>query len=60
MKVHESFDSLWKNNGLTRQKAYQKLSMGLGIKKQDCHIGMFDVQTCKKAIETIKNFLTPP
>lgn len=53
MKVHEVFDPLWKNNGISRDKAYQKLSQLLNLRKSDCHIGMFDVETCKRAVDLI-------
>ena len=34
----------------TREKAYLWLSKEMGIKKQFCHIGMFDVEECKQVV----------
>lgn len=40
-----------------RNKAYLWLSKQMGIDKERCHIGMFDVEQCKKVIEicTLQN-----
>jgi len=45
--AHRAFDPLWKLKNMTRKEAYSWLAKELGIKKEDCHIGMFDVDTCK-------------
>jgi hypothetical protein len=37
-----------------RAKAYLWLSKFLGIANEDCHIGMFDVETCKRVVEISK------
>lgn len=37
-----------------RNKAYLWLSNQIGIEKENCHIGMFDVEQCKKVIEICK------
>ena len=40
-----------------RSKSYIWLSKHLGIQKGDCHIGMFDVDMCKRATEISKKAL---
>lgn len=59
MRAHAAFDPLWKkrtdNKHLkkhkSRAKAYSWLSETLGIPSEHCHIGMFDVEVCKRVIE---------
>lgn len=46
--AHRDFDPLWKSGNMTRKQAYQWLSNQLGIPKENCHIGMFDVETCHR------------
>lgn len=48
--AHAAFDPIWKNSVMPRSNAYQWLAHKLGIEKHKCHIGMFDVETCKKTI----------
>lgn len=47
MLAHAAFDRLWKNGG-DRSAAYAWLAEVLGIGRNECHIGMFDVEMCKK------------
>ena len=55
--AHRAFDPIWKGGKLNRSAAYKKLASVLGIKTQDCHIGMFDVKTCRKVIDVINKGL---
>lgn len=48
--THKCFDKTWKNGRRNRSQAYRFLAKILGIKISDCHIGLFDVDTCKKVI----------
>jgi hypothetical protein len=50
--AHKYFDCLWSNQK-SRRKAYKWLSLALDIPEPQAHIGMFDVATCKRAIEKI-------
>lgn len=50
-KAHLYFDKIWKDKHLERNKAYQWLSERLGISRDECHIGLFDIKRCKDAIE---------
>lgn len=55
MRAHFAFDRLWKARRAlgvldARSKAYKWLTAMLGIERKDCHIGLFDVQTCERVI----------
>lgn len=52
-RVHEKLDPLWKSGGMKRSAAYAMLASGLGIAKQNCHIGMFDLATCEAALQVL-------
>lgn len=49
--AHAAFDPKWKTGILRRKEAYGILADRLGIKRKDCHIGMFDEETCRRVIE---------
>jgi hypothetical protein len=57
-RVHAVFDPLWKtkhwqtgcSRRIARRKGYAWLAGQLGIPFRRCHIGMFDVETCQRAI----------
>lgn len=58
VKAHDAFDPLWRKKRAwdeppfrSRSEAYAWLGSRLGLKKADCHIGMFDLDTCKRVIE---------
>lgn len=53
MQAHAAFDPLWKSGSMSRTEAYRWLSRELGIPPQQTHIGMFDVETCKRTINLI-------
>lgn len=49
--AHAVFDPFWKNSGRGRRSVmYAKLARELGIEINDCHIGMFDIDTCKRVV----------
>lgn len=48
--AHASFDPLWKDGKMSRASAYKWLSEQLGINRKDCHIGMFDEETCERVV----------
>ena len=50
-KAHSMFDPLWKFGKMTRTEAYAWLSTRLGLSLAECHIGMFDEETCRRVIE---------
>jgi uncharacterized protein DUF3268 len=62
-EAHNLFDPLWKakmrRDGCSKReargKAYAWLAGQLGIPREDCHIGMFDVATCRRVVEICRN-----
>lgn len=48
--AHGCFDPVWKNKKYTRAQAYQRLAVRLEIPQSECHIGMFDVEMCKRVV----------
>lgn len=67
MRAHAAFDPLWKKkmknenikNHEARGAAYKWLSEALGVASDDCHIGMFDVETCMKVVEVCAPYNKP-
>lgn len=63
MAAHAAFDPLWKTrrkrtgDKWSRKQGYKWLAEQLGIARADCHIGMFDVETCKRVVEICKPHL---
>jgi len=53
-QAHFYFDLRWKHEKKrkpARTAAYRWLATQLGISAHDCHIGMFDVETCKQVVK---------
>lgn len=48
------FDRLWKGGKMSRKSAYAWLAIKLGMPKNKCHIGMFDVDLCERVVQTVK------
>lgn len=48
--AHAAFDGIWRGK-MRRGAAYRWLAAQLGIDARDCHIGMFDVDQCRRAVE---------
>lgn len=48
-RAHAQFDPIWKFGFMRRGAAYAWLAERLGIKKSQCHIGMFDESMCDMA-----------
>lgn len=53
--VHSLFDPLWESRKMSRKAAYAYLAEHLGIHRNECHIGMFDLETCKRAVNILDN-----
>lgn len=49
-RAHASFDPLWKHGTMSRSEAYAWLAEQLGIDREDCHIGLFDVEQCARTV----------
>jgi len=66
-KAHACFDPLWKRKMVrdgcsknhARNKGYEWLAKQLGISKKKCHIGHFDVDTCKKVVSICSAYRIP-
>ncbi|MCF0055541.1 zinc-finger-containing protein [Dyadobacter sp. CY356] len=69
MKAHAAFDPLWQRKlgiklsqdphykkKFARGSGYNWLSQQMGLTRQECHIGMFDIEQCKKVIEVCSPF----
>ena len=54
--AHKAFDPLWREGYMSRKQAYKWLSKQLGIDPKDCHIGMFDVETCSRVEYACLNY----
>lgn len=56
--AHAAFDPLWEakmerdkiSKGEARSRAYRWLASQLGIDPKDCHIGMMDIQACRRVV----------
>lgn len=52
--VHAAFDPLWRKGGpLTRREAYRRLQAEMGMEPQECHIAMFGIGECRRAIDAV-------
>lgn len=51
--AHVVFDPLWKSKKMSRHSAYKWLAEKLQIEPRKCHIGMFDVEMCKRVISVL-------
>lgn len=49
-EAHAAFDPIWKSRKMSRGVAYNWLSQKLNIPFKDCHIGMFDIETCAEVV----------
>lgn len=49
--AHFALDNLWENGIMTRRQAYKWLMGELQISTEECHIGMFDEEMCRKTID---------
>ena len=48
--AHAAFDPIWKSGRMSRADAYAWLAEQIGVARQNCHIGMFDVDQCQRVI----------
>lgn len=49
-QAHAAFDPFWRKANMKRNHAYGWLAKRLGIERERCHIGMFDVETCRRVV----------
>lgn len=55
IRAHRAFDPLWRELKMGRSGAYKMLAARMGIPKKKCHIGMFDIDQCRQAIEICRD-----
>lgn len=55
--AHAAFDPVWRSGRKTRQQAYGWLAEQLGIPFAKTHIGMFDVDLCRRTVEVSRAFM---
>lgn len=60
MAAHAAFDPIWKRHGASaraksRRDAYGWLADQMGLSRRRCHIGMFDVEECRRVVEIIRH-----
>lgn len=51
VEAHKQFDPIWKSGLMTRKEAYRWLASMLNLSEEECHIGKFSPDMCKKVIE---------
>jgi hypothetical protein len=54
IEAHAVFDRLWESKKITRDRAYAWMRQELCLNKEECHIGSFDVATCKRLVQRIR------
>jgi len=54
-RVHKMFDPLWKDKHFkSRKVAYEWFAYSLKIKRQKCHVAMFDEVQCHQALAILQ------
>lgn len=53
--AHAAFDPLWKSGRMRRTEAYTRLSEFMGIRKPQCHIGMFGLRQCQEVLKFVEH-----
>jgi hypothetical protein len=51
--AHAAFDPIWRNS-ISRSEAYRWLATMLRIPASACHIGMFDVEQCRRVVQVVR------
>jgi hypothetical protein len=59
--AHDAFDPLWRTVGNNKKRqreaksrAYAALARELGIPREEAHIGMFDIDLCRRTVAIIE------
>lgn len=56
-ETHLIFDTIWKENYMTRYRAYSWLAKRLGISEKTCHISLLSLEKLKEVQAVSKEFL---
>lgn len=62
MQAHRALDVHWQfqaNRRGARAQAYAWLAERMGLSVKDCHMGMFDEEQCRQAIEVCRKGAPP-
>ena len=59
MAAHSVFDMKWRAGHMKRKDAYGWLAEQLGIERQACHIGMMDMEMCKRVVDVCGGVVPP-
>jgi hypothetical protein len=51
--AHAAFDPIWKEERLPRPEAYAWLAQELGIPRQHCHIGLLELDDCRRVSQIV-------
>jgi len=55
--VHTQFDVFWsKAQPGSRSRAYETLAKAMGLDREACHIGMFDADQCRQALQVCRKW----
>lgn len=55
-RAHEWFDKIWLDKHMDRTTAYEWLADEIGTPDAYTHIGMFNIETCRKVIQVCIKF----
>lgn len=53
--AHAAFDPLWKSGRMSRASAYKWLAEAMAISRNNCHIGMFDVDQFRAVVAAVRS-----
>jgi hypothetical protein len=56
-ETHKVFDLFRKENGWTREEAYQWLARSIGLSPEDAHIANFEMDECGKVISLCREYV---
>lgn len=54
--VHEVFDSIWQDGLMSRPQAYAWLAEAMHIPVAECHVGMFSLEQCHRALDICSDY----
>lgn len=58
IQTHLLFDKLWKPDGpMKRREAYEWFQGVMQMTEDECHIGRFDIETCRRAERVVRDEL---
>ena len=55
-QAHEAFDPLWKKGAANRRELYHQLASFMGLEVKATHIGMFDVEQCRRVLDFVNEW----